>query len=442
VGLQPFYYDMDLINPSPKEEIKPGWQEMSELRFTAKQLTDAKNKVRVTISNVRTTVATDDTADIVVTYTGASAPDVYRGVQLTSGDSKFIETVLADSEIVKVGPLPGQQYPTSFQLTGASQSVEIDDMPPATFTQAPINHSAQVFNEKDFDDVFLPNGSLDKVDVFNLLVIPGISQTGIWSHALGFCERKQAFLIMDAPPNYGADTLSGPAETIQDYVGTGVVPISTNGALYFPYLMTPDPVTNKNIPLPPSGSVAGIFARTDVEVGVWKAPAGLKTSILNTIGVVNEGRMTDMRQGVLNPLGVNVLRSFPGSGTVVWGARTLAARDTALQQWWYVPVRRMALYVEQTLLRNLTWVVFEPNDEPLWTAIRMSVEAFMLSLFRQGAFQGSSPSQAFLVRCDATTTTEQDIKLGIVNILVGFRPLKPAEFVIIKIAQLAGQTQP
>jgi hypothetical protein len=144
---------------------------------------------------------------------------------------------------------------------------------------------------------------------------------------------------------------------------------------------------------------------------------------------------------VLNPLGVNVLRSFPGSGTVVWGARTLVTNNPSFQQWRYVPVRRMALFLEQTLLNNLGWVVFEPNAEPLWSAIRISIEGFMLSLYRQGAFFGTTPSEAYQVKCDSTTTTDEDIGNGIVNIVVGFRPLKPAEFVIIKIAQLAGQTQ-
>jgi uncharacterized protein len=153
--------------------------------------------------------------------------------------------------------------------------------------------------------------------------------------------------------------------------------------------------------------------------------------------------MTDQRQGTLNPKGINCLRSFPGVGTVVYGARTLVGSDTntAFQQSKYVPVRRMTLFIKQTLYRNLGWVVFEPNDEPLWVAIRTSIEAFMLSLFNQGAFQGSTPSQAFQVKCDKSTTTQQDINNGIVNIIVAFAPLKPAEFVIVKIAQLAGQVQ-
>jgi uncharacterized protein len=153
--------------------------------------------------------------------------------------------------------------------------------------------------------------------------------------------------------------------------------------------------------------------------------------------------MTDGRAGVLNDKAINAIRTFPDIGTVVFGARTLvgAKENSAFQQWRYVPVRRIALFIEQTLYRNLGWAVFEPNDEPLWIAIRTSIERFMLSLFRQGAFQGGKPSEAFIVKCDSSTTTQTDIDNGIVNVLVGFCPLKPAEFVIIKIAQLAGQVQ-
>jgi phage tail sheath protein FI len=149
--------------------------------------------------------------------------------------------------------------------------------------------------------------------------------------------------------------------------------------------------------------------------------------------------MTDTRQGVLNSIGVNCIRSFPGAGTVVFGARTLVSANTAYQQWMYVPVRRMALFIEQTLKANLTWAIFEPNDTPLWVAIRQSISGFMLSLFNQGAFAGETPSDAFQVKCDSTTTTPSDQALGIVNIVVAFAPLRPAEFVVVKIAQLAGQ---
>jgi phage tail sheath protein FI len=438
VGLKPWYYDTSTTNRQPREEITPGYKDLSGIRFTATQLTDTLNSIRIMISNVRKTTNPNDTADILISYGSLLQPEPYRGVQLDSTSPAFIEKRLKGSNLVKVGPAPGG-YPNAFTTSSSPQLAEIDYMPDPTFLSLTPPHQPTVFSEGDFDAVFQADTSLDKVDVFNLLVIPGVSDTEVWSQALAFCERKLAFFIMDAPARYVADQGASGLQTIEDFARSALMPASTHAALYFPYLKTPDPVTSKSIAIPPSGSVAGIYARTDTQRGIWKAPAGLETTINNTTGVVDEGRMTDLRQGTVNDLGVNVLRSFSGARPVVWGARTTATKLDP--SWRYVPVRRMALFLEQTLLRNLTWVVFEPNDVPLWTAIRISIEAFMLSYFRQGAFQGTTPSQAFLVRCDETTTTPQDVANGIVNILVGFAPLKPAEFVIIQIAQLAGQTQ-
>jgi hypothetical protein len=151
--------------------------------------------------------------------------------------------------------------------------------------------------------------------------------------------------------------------------------------------------------------------------------------------------LTDEENGDLNPLGTNCLRAMPVIGRVVWGSRTLRGADRLADQWKYVPIRRLALYIEESLYRGTQWAVFEPNDEPLWAQIRLNLGAFMHGLFRQGAFQGSSPREAYLVKCDAETTTQTDRNLGIVNIIVGFAPLKPAEFVIIKIQQLAGKIE-
>jgi hypothetical protein len=148
--------------------------------------------------------------------------------------------------------------------------------------------------------------------------------------------------------------------------------------------------------------------------------------------------LNDPENGAINQLGVNCLRNFPNTGPTVWGARTLKGADSLASEWKYLAVRRTALFLEESLYRGLQWVVFEPNDEPLWAQIRLNVGAFMQSLFRQGAFQGASPKDAYFVRCDGTTTTQTDINLGIVNILVGFAPLKPAEFVVIKLQQIAG----
>jgi phage tail sheath protein FI len=186
----------------------------------------------------------------------------------------------------------------------------------------------------------------------------------------------------------------------------------------------------------PSGVVAGIMARTDATRGVWKAPAGIDAAIG---GVTLAVPVTEADSGALNPLGINAFRSMPVIGNVVWGARTLVGADTRASEWKYVPVRRTALYLEQSLNAGLKWVVFEPNDEPLWSQVRLNVGAFMQDLFRKGAFAGTTPREAYFVRCDRTTTTQADVDRGVVNILVGFAPLKPAEFVVIQIQQLAGQ---
>jgi hypothetical protein len=151
-------------------------------------------------------------------------------------------------------------------------------------------------------------------------------------------------------------------------------------------------------------------------------------------------KLDDDGNGQLNPLGINCLRSFPVVGRVVWGSRTLVGADVLASEWKYVPVRRLALFIEESLFRGTQWVVFEPNDEPLWAQIRLNVGAFMQDLFRQGAFAGASPREAFAVRCDKETTTPLDQQRGVVNILVQFAPLRPAEFVVIRLQQLAGQT--
>jgi phage tail sheath protein FI len=172
---------------------------------------------------------------------------------------------------------------------------------------------------------------------------------------------------------------------------------------------------------------------------VWKAPAGSDASITGASGLLIA--MSDPENGQLNPRAINCLRTLPVYGNVVWGARTLHGDDDRGSEWKYIPVRRTALFIEESLYRGTKWVVFEPNDEPLWAQIRLNVGAFMQNLFRQGAFQGRTPREAYFVKCDRETTTQNDINLGIVNIHVGFAPLKPAEFVVLRIQQIAGQIE-
>jgi phage tail sheath protein FI len=205
--------------------------------------------------------------------------------------------------------------------------------------------------------------------------------------------------------------------------------------MYFPRLIKRDPARDGQLDVfVPCGAVAGIMARTDANRGVWKAPAGLDATISASDGLTV--KLTDQENGLLNPIGVNCLRTFSGVGRVVWGARTLKGSDQLADDYKYVSVRRLALFIEESLYRGTQWVVFEPNDAPLWALIRANIGAFMQRLFRQGAFQGSSPREAYFVKCDAETTTQDDINRGIVNIVVGFAPLQPAEFVIIQIQQI------
>ena len=250
-------------------------------------------------------------------------------------------------------------------------------------------------------------------------------------------------LLIDSPAAWTANpatavaTAAAGVNSLRGSVGNDD---ARNAAAYFPRLRMPDPLNeNRLADFAPGGAVAGIIARTDAQRGVWKAPAGLDASFSGVQEFTYT--LTDGGNGVLNPLGLNCLRSFPVAGNVVWGARTLAGADLLASEWKYVPVRRTALYLEESLYRGTQWVVFEPNDEPLWAQIRLNVGAFMQNLFLQGAFQGRSPKEAYLVKCDRETTTQNDINLGIVNIVVGFAPLKPAEFVVIQIQQLAGQIQ-
>jgi phage tail sheath protein FI len=213
-----------------------------------------------------------------------------------------------------------------------------------------------------------------------------------------------------------------------------------NAVLYFPRIRARDPQQDNRVgTFAPCGAVAGVMARTDGQRGVWKAPAGIEATLIGAVDV--SVPLTDEENGELNPLGVNCLRSMPVIGRVVWGSRTLRGADRLADQWKYLPVRRLALYIEESLYRGTQWAVFEPNDEPLWAQLRLNLGAFMHGLFRQGAFQGSAPRDAYFVKCDAETTTQTDRNLGIVNIIIGFAPLKPAEFVILKIQQMAGKIE-
>jgi hypothetical protein len=276
---------------------------------------------------------------------------------------------------------------------------------------------------------------IDKeVDLFNLMVLsPDATVTvqSLYPTASIRCKNRRAFLLMDPPDSWtDAQTASTGVNTLR--IGL----VKDYSAVFFPQITIGENGLKKNIG--PSGAIAGLCARTDSTRGVWKAPAGTEADLRGVVGL--KQRFSDGENGILNPRAVNTIRIFP-NGIVNWGGRTMDGDDGFASEYKYIPIRRLALFVEESLYRGLKWVVFEPNDEPLYAQIRLNVGAFMHDLFRQGAFQGLVPKDAYFVKCDGETTTQSDRNLGIVNIWVGFAPLKPAEFVILYLQQMAGQIQ-
>ncbi|MFE7008902.1 phage tail sheath family protein [Streptomyces sp. NPDC057651] len=272
----------------------------------------------------------------------------------------------------------------------------------------------------------------------NLLSLPELASyektedaLTVVSAAQRLCEERRIFLLVDAPATWVSVDSARAGLSAFDAVR------GNHAGLYFPHLQLTDPLTGRLRAFPPSGAVAGVIARTDSERGVWKAPAGTEAQLVGVRSLTVD--LTDRETGLLNPLGVNCLRTFPLAGPLVWGARTLEGSDALDSAWKYVPVRRLALHVEESLQRGLQWVVFEPNDESLWQQIRLSASSYLHTLFRQGAFKGSTPREAYFVKCDSETTTDEDVANGIVNVVVGIAPVRPAEFVVVKIQQTSGQ---
>jgi phage tail sheath protein FI len=282
---------------------------------------------------------------------------------------------------------------------------------------------------------------LDDVDLFNLLCIPadvlgGDTSPEVYDKALDYCVSRRAMLIVDPPSDWTnrVKLLADPSDRLGDVNLTG--PRARNAFLYYPRVNMSDPLLGgAQDTFPACGIIAGVLARTDAQRGVWVAPAGLDASLGS---VTPQVPLTDRENGILNPFAINCVRRFPVFGTVIWGARTMRGADQLADEYKYLPVRRMALFLEESLYRGTQWVVFQPNDEPLWALIRLNVGAFMNDLFRKGAFQGTKAQDAYFVRCDHSTTTQNDIDRGVVNIVVGFAPLKPAEFVIVQIQQITG----
>ncbi|MGF6789708.1 phage tail sheath family protein [Paraburkholderia sp. 35.1] len=393
--------------------------------------------------------------DLFVTDTGSGVNETIRNVSVVDGTRRIDLVLPIESQLVSM-----QQHTDGSPMLPAATPVTTPTPanlpsppnPPQTLGPWP-NLSGGVDSAIIVDPgIYVPGDpstktgiyALENTDIFNLLAIPpdtptwnsgSVFYSTVYPLALAYCKSRRAVLLVDPPCDWVSvkdAAQAGPS-------GLNLTAGGDYGAIYFPMLIEVDPLRPGLLDnYPPSGAVAGVIAQTDASRGVWKAPAGTAAGLVGVQGL--SVPMNDADNGQLNPIGVNCLRNFRFTGNVVWGARTLRGADALTDDYKYLPVRRLALYIEESLFRGTQWVVFEPNDEPLWSQIRLNVQAFMQGLFLQQAFAGSTPKSAYLVKCDSETTTPTDQALGIVNILVGFAPLRPAEFVVLQIQQLAGQT--
>jgi hypothetical protein len=365
----------------------------------------------------------------------------YVNLSINSTDPQYVVSVIDNdsSYITFIDPATGNPVPPTGVPMATSSPVSLTGGADGSVLVPASDGNFEV--ELNADGTAGSGGVqlLNIVDIFNLLCVPAETDAPTISLLQGYCSAKRAFFIVDSPQNTTTSHLesSGP---IGSTPGSITGQDSINSAYYFPWVMAPDPLLGNRVRLfPPCGFVAGIYAATDTARGVWKAPAGIDAGLVGAAGL--QYVITDLENGTLNIQAINCLRQFQVYGDVVWGARTLQGNDQAGSEWKYVPIRRLALYIESSLFDGTKWVVFEPNDETLWSQIRLNVGAFMQDLFLKGAFAGTTPQQAYFVKCDAENNPQSFIDQGIVTILVGFAPLYPAEFVVIQIQQMAGQLQ-
>jgi uncharacterized protein len=380
---------------------------------------------------------------------GTGQLEVHRNIAVDTAHPRYIGNVLANESslitLTSATAVPDKSTaPVAPKTTWTDSAAHVA---PGTT----VDDGAQLTSAEFTDQTTPKRGifALDLVDLFNILVIPPYKgqddignpndvDTSVVGAAAAYCESRRAFYILDSPPTWQSLAPSDVAAKVVSGFEPELGTSSKNTAVFYPRLKMANSLRGNQLEeFAAAGAIAGVFAATDAQAGVWKAPAGLSTTLTGVLDLA--APLVDLENGELNPLGVNCVRIKAPAGPVVWGSRTLQGNDAMTSQWKYIPVRRFALFLEESLYRATQWVVFEPNADPLWAEIRLNITAFMQSLFRQGAFQGVTPRDAYFVKCDSESTQQSDIDQGRVNIIVGFAPLKPAEFVVISLQQIAGQ---
>jgi len=380
-------------------------------------------------------IARSELFNLSITLSEAGAPaitETFRCVTLDpKGATHYLGTVLAQqSALVRYDPQDALKSVLGAPIHSGQGSGGRDS--------APLDLADYLGDEVRKTGLY----ALEQAPAFNILCIPPDTADGdtspyVYQTAANYCAARRAMLILDPPKLWTQQYKAGQLAKISlDALGSFGADEARSSVVYFPRIVATDPLQNDATrAMPICGYVAGIWAQTDTLTGPWKAPAGITTPINGILGL--ELALKDSENGVLNPLGINSLRSFPMTGTVVWGARTMRGADVLADDYAYVPVRRTLLYIQNWVIANTKSAVFEPNDESLWAALRLQVSAFMDGLWKQGAFFGTTPSQAYFVRCDGSTNTLDDIASGRVNIEIGFAPARPAEFVVTTVQLVA-----
>ena len=355
------------------------------------------------------------------------AAETYENVSFNITTPNFIEKIMAKSELVDVTAVNNDQAVAPMDLVKAAVGCDKDAV--KLQLSGGKNGTAEALTDGDFIGEDKGPGErtgiqafLDNSDV-SLMAVPGITSPNVQLSLVAHCERLASrFAVLDMPKD---------AKSVADLMNHRNIVDSDYCAMYHPWLEVYDPLDKRNTYIPPSGSVLGIYARSDNTRGVHKAPANETVANCTGLSVTYNTAEQDM----LNPNGVNLIRRFPGQGIRVWGARTASSKPL----WKYVNVRRLFIFLEESIKANTNWVVFEPNDELLWIRVRRTIEVFLEGVWRSGALAGATTADAFFVNIGTNTMTQDDIDNGRLICVIGVAPVKPAEFVIFRLTQKTGE---
>lgn len=348
--------------------------------------------------------------------------EVYDNLSFNIDASNYVDKKTAKSDLVEihyVGTASEALEPPFVQLGGEKEAVVSIALSGgsngsiSTITAADFIGEDRGAGKRTGIQAFLDN------DTVSIMAVPGVTDPNVQLMLVAHCENLGSrFAVLDIPRE---------AKKVQDLIAHRDIFDSNYAAMYHPWLNVFDPLDKKNIAIPPSGSVVGIYARSDNTRGVHKAPAN--EVVRGCVGL--DCQFNKGEQDILNPKGINLIRSFPGQGIRVWGARTATSNPS----WKYINVRRLFIFIEESIKANTSWAVFEPNDEVLWVRVQRTISVFLTNLWRGGSLAGSSPEEAFFVNIGRDTMSQDDIDNGRLICVIGVAPVKPAEFVIFRISQ-------